>query len=799
MARLPEDFPAVRVVNLLQLQQQLAIDTYAETVLAHAQVVIVRLIGGQPYWSYGLEVVEEVVRSTGATLIVLPGDERPDPTLLSRSTVALSAVNQVWQYFIEAGQDNYRNLLGFMAAQFLGCDTAYAPPQPVERIGLYRSAEFPQPGAKGAGILFYRAHYLSGNTAAIDALCDALVEVGLAPVPIFVSSLKEPDVQKMLVRYCRSGVDVLLNTTSFSLASLDADAPQVDLWQTLNVPVFQTILSGGSRELWSTSTQGLTPRDMAMNVALPEVDGRIITRAVSFKAVQARNTELQTDVVVYEPERSRIAFVAQLAAKWVQLKHTPIAERKVALILANYPNRDGRIANGVGLDTPASCLAILYALRAAGYTVGELPTTSDALMQCLTAGTTNDAEAIGTRAVRQSLSAAAYQAHFQTLPPTIQVEMEARWGQPDAAEFPIAGVQFGHIFVGIQPARGYDLDPSLNYHAPDLEPPHAYLAFYRWVADVFGANAVVHVGKHGNLEWLPGKSVALSETCYPEAVFGPMPHLYPFIVNDPGEGSQAKRRSQAVILDHLTPPMTRAELYGGLHQIEQLIDEYYEAQTLDPGRVAPLRDRLVQAIRQENLHCDLGFANELSDVDIAQMLTSTDGYLCELKEAQIRDGLHIFGQCPQGQQLRDLALAIARNPSANRLGLTRAIAQDWLLDFDPLTTDLGERLPFTTPSRLTTCRTVGDAVEVLEAHAAQLLEQLLAGVDPVEVGHHTQTELAWVRDRLLPSLYRTHQEMSSLLRGLNAEYIPSGASGAPTRGRPEVLPTGRNFYAVDIR
>lgn len=799
IARLPEDFPAVRVVNLLQLQQQLAIDTYAETVLAHAQVVIVRLIGGQPYWSYGLEVVEEVVRSTGATLIVLPGDERPDPTLLSRSTVALSAVNQVWQYFIEAGQDNYRNLLGFLAAQFLDHTTAYAPPQPVERIGLYRSAEFPQPGAKGAGILFYRAHYLSGNTAAIDALCDALVEVGLAPVPIFVSSLKEPDVQKALVRYCRNGVDVLLNTTSFSLASLDADAPQVDLWQTLNVPVFQTILSGGSRELWATSTQGLTPRDMAMNVALPEVDGRIITRAVSFKAVQARNTELQTDVVVYEPERSRIAFVAQLAAKWVQLKHTPIAERKVALILANYPNRDGRIANGVGLDTPASCLAILYALRAAGYTVGELPTTSDALMQCLTTGTTNDAEAIGTRAVRQSLSATAYQAHFQTLPPTIQAEMEARWGQPDAVEFPIAGVQFGHIFVGIQPARGYDLDPSLNYHAPDLEPPHAYLAFYRWVADVFGANAVVHVGKHGNLEWLPGKSVALSETCYPEAVFGPMPHLYPFIVNDPGEGSQAKRRSQAVILDHLTPPMTRAELYGGLHQIEQLIDEYYEAQTLDPGRVAPLRDRLVQAIRQENLHCDLGFANALSDADIAQMLTSTDGYLCELKEAQIRDGLHIFGQCPQGQQLRDLALAIARNPSAGRLGLTRAIAQDWLLDFDPLTTDLGERLPSLAPSPLATCRTVGDAVEVLEAHAAQLLEQLLAGADPVEVGHHTHTELAWVRDRLLPSLYRTHQEMSSLLRGLNAEYIPSGASGAPTRGRPEVLPTGRNFYAVDIR
>jgi cobaltochelatase CobN len=796
-AQLPKGFPAVRVVNLLQLQQQLTIDTYAEDVLGQAQVIIVRLIGGQSYWSYGLEVVQETVQQTGATLIVLPGDERPDPTLVSHSTATLNAVNQVWQYFIEAGIENYQNLLKFVAAKFLEQPIPYQSPQPVPRVGIYGGAERHPVGLSGAGIFFYRAHYLAGNTGVIDALCNALTEQGLTPVPIFLSSLKEPDVQKALVRHCQ-GLAVLLNTTSFSLASLETDTPRVDLWKTLNVPVFQVILSGGSRELWQESTQGLTPRDMAMNVVLPEVDGRIITRAVSFKAVQTQDTALQTDVVVYVPEQSRIHFVAQLAANWVRLQQTPVAERKIALVLANYPNRDGRLANGVGLDTPASCLEILKTLRNGGYTVGEIPATSDELMRMLTVGVTNDPEALDLRAVRQCLSLEAYQSHFETLPTAIQTGIQSRWGVAQDARFSIAGIQFGNVFVGIQPARGYDCDPSLNYHAPDLEPPHSYLAFYYWVNARFGANAMIHVGKHGNLEWLPGKSIALSETCYPEAVFGPMPHLYPFIVNDPGEGSQAKRRSQAVIVDHLTPPMTRAELYGSLHQLEGLIDEYYEAQTLDPIRVEWVRDRLVQLIRQENLHQDLGFDREFSEESIAAILTQTDGYLCELKEAQIRDGLHLLGHCPTGRQLRDLVVAIARNPNANRFGLTRAVAQDWQLDFDPLTADFSDPLVTKHP-QLQTCRIIGDAVEVLETYAADLVEEIIQGNDLPKVGEQMQQELEWVRDYLLPALRQTDQELINLLRGLDGQYIASGASGAPTRGRPEVLPTGRNFYAVDIR
>jgi cobaltochelatase CobN len=735
----------------------------------------------------------------------------------------------------------------------------------------------------------------------------------------------------------------LLNTTSFSLAKLDTETPQLELWKSLDVPVLQVILSGGTVEQWDSQFQGLTPRDTAMNVALPEVDGRIISRAVSFKSVQTRNPLLETDVVVYEFVRDRIEFVADLAASWVQLRQTPPTNRRIALILANYPTRDGRLANGVGLDTPASCIGILKALEEAGYRLSDIPQTGDELIQRLSAGVTNDPEGWELRSVRQQLSLEEYQQYFETLPSEVQKGISDRWsvvsgstmdnGQRTTDKFPIPGIQLGNVFVGIQPARGYDIDPSLNYHAPDLEPPHAYLAFYYWLRQHFGAQAVVHVGKHGNLEWLPGKSVALSANCYPEVALGAMPHLYPFIVNDPGEGSQAKRRAQAVIIDHLTPPMTRAELYGPLQQLEGLIDEYYEAQSLDPSRLPVIRDRITQLVVQEQLHRDLGIEVEAS---VEEFLTRADGYLCELKEAQIRDGLHIFGQCPQGRQLRDLIVAIARYPGNGRLGLTRALAEDRGWDFDPLTADPAARLkvgslkvegsqeelkvgslkvegsednlqpanlqPATplqpanlqpaTPLQPANLQIIGDVIEELEEAAAQLVEQLIqdfnhrwtqVNTDKTDIeegrrqeaegrkflsdgdstptpreqrigdgvsdrcslrsqpedegipsascplpsafsdqdsstsicvhlrpsavkklqippiGDATKGELDWICDRLLPALQQTHQEITQLLRGLDGRYVPSGPSGAPTRGRPEVLPTGRNFYSVDIR
>ncbi|MBW4631811.1 MAG: cobaltochelatase subunit CobN [Iphinoe sp. HA4291-MV1] len=851
--KLPTTFPALRVANLLQLQQQVSIDSYAEKVLEFAQVIILRLLGGRSYWAYGLEVVQEIVQRNGTTLIVIPGDDAIDPDFILDSTLPLKTVNQVWRYFYEGGVENILNALQFI------CDTCFStsfnPPAPriVPRVGLYEwamgngqwamgngqcsvsNSQFPVPGSQfpmtsKVGVLFYRAHYLAGNTKVIDAFCAALVKRNLTPVPIFVSSLRDVDVQTELCEFFQPKdtrqIALLLNTTSFSLAQLETEIPQIDLWQKLDVPVLQVILSGGSIEQWEAQFQGLSPRDIAMNVALPEVDGRIISRAVSFKAVQSSNSSLETDVVVYEPVSDRIEFVASLAANWVRLRCKPPQERRVALILANYPSRDGRLANGVGLDTPASCVEILKALQLAGYGVENIPATGDELIQCLTSGVTNDSEARQLRPVMQSVSLAEYEKFFASLPEAVQKSVGERWGgvfetnrtgaeEQREESFAVSGIQLGNIFVGVQPARGYDVDPSLNYHAPDLEPTHDYLAFYYWVRECFGADAVVHVGKHGNLEWLPGKSVALSSQCYPEVALGSLPHLYPFIVNDPGEGSQAKRRAQAVIVDHLTPPLTRAELYGSLHELENLIDEYYEAESLDPSRLTIIRDRIRELIVKENLLLDLELKQKGKGIQQKQessvlnfdfsLLPSLDGYLCELKEAQIRDGLHIFGQCPQGRQLRDLIVAIARHPNRHHIGLTRALAQDLNLDFDPLTADFSTQLSVQDIQTLAdktqhSCRTVGDAVEFLEQQAAELVENLRTqnGLRPATLTE-LRTVLDWIRTTLLPSLQQTHQEITNLLHGLDGGYIPSAPAGAPTRGRPEVLPTGKNFYSVDIR
>ncbi|PMB04575.1 cobaltochelatase subunit CobN, partial [Fischerella thermalis CCMEE 5273] len=390
--KLPTKFPAFRVANLLNLQHQVSIDNYAEQVLQQAQVIILRLLGGRSYWAYGLEVVQEIAQNNDINLIVMPGDDALDPALMSHSTLPLGVVNKIWRYFNEGGTENIANALQYIADHCLSTSFNPPPPQVVPRIGLYswlgKLAGGKLPITAKVGILFYRAHYLAGNTKVIDALCEALAKRNLEPVPVFVSSLRELDVQEELSEIFQPkdshSISVLLNTTSFSLARLETEAPQLELWQKLDVPVLQVILSGGTVEQWQTQFQGLSPRDIAMNVALPEVDGRIISRAVSFKAVQTWHPQLETDVMVYEPVGDRIEFVAELASNWVRLRSKPPQERRIALILANYPTRDGRIANGVGLDTPASCVEILRALQLAGYEVEKIPATGDELIRLLT-------------------------------------------------------------------------------------------------------------------------------------------------------------------------------------------------------------------------------------------------------------------------------------------------------------------------------------------------------------------------------------------------------------------------------
>ncbi|WP_431854621.1 cobaltochelatase subunit CobN [Azospirillum sp.] len=853
--RLGESEPSLRLANILQLGHNLSVDVYAESTVSKAKLVLMRLLGGERYWPYGVEQIAETCRRHAIPLAVLPGDDQPDPELARRCTVPAEAAHRLWQYGVHGGIDNAVELLRYASA-LIGGDSEWREPMPLLRAGLYwPGATRPgldevrahwTDGAPVAAILFYRALVQAANLAVIDSLIDALKAEGLNPLPVYTTSLKEGAAAAVVAELLgAAGPDVILNATSFAVSQPGA-ARSATPFDESDCPILQVVFSGGSEAAWRDGTAGLSARDIAMNVALPEVDGRILARAVSFKAEARRHEPTQSWILDYRPVPDRVAFTARLAAGWARLRRTPAAERRIGIVLANYPNRDGRLANGVGLDTPAGVVEALKAMAAAGYRVAGAPDDSAALMAAMQAGVTNDVSALDGRVVRETLSVADYRRWFDTLPEWVRSAVVDRWGEPEADPFVAAEVphptpppsstgegtpppsppprsgeglgwrtsaetspafrlpalRFGNVAVAIQPARGYNLDPAGSYHDPALVPPHAYLAFYAWLRLRFGAHAVVHFGKHGNLEWLPGKALALSESCFPEVALGPVPHLYPFIVNDPGEGTQAKRRACAVIIDHLTPPLTRAESYGPLRELEMLVDEYYEAASLDPRRLPELRSRILDLSATTGIAADCGVA---PDDDPPTALSKLDRHLCELKELQIRDGLHVFGLSPDGEQRDSLLVALARLPRGKGEGkdasLIRALAADLDLDgFDPLDTDMAAPWTDPRPDALAgkdPWRTAGDTVERLEVLALALV----AGERPCNPAWtRTRAVLDWIAGKLAPTVEACGPaETDGLLRGLAGRFVPPGPSGAPSRGRPEVLPTGRNFYSVDTR
>jgi cobaltochelatase CobN len=804
--------PTVRLAPVLRLGHNFSVDSYME-IVAQARLVIVRLLGGSFYWPYGVERLVAICREHRIPLALLPGDDKPDAELARLSTVTAEAGGRLWRFLAEGGPANPDNFLRY-AASLLGPETGWAEPAPLPRAGLYWpgralptiddiAAEWRADGGV-APVVFYRALVQSGNTAPVDALITALAARRLRPLPVFVHSLKEPQAVGLLADlFAAHRPDVILNATGFSVA---ADGGQDPL--AANCPVLQVVFSGGDEESWRAGTRGLGPRDLAMNVVLPEIDGRLLSRAVSFKAPLGRDPETEADLVGYRPVADRIAFVAELARNWARLRAKPPAQRRVAIVLANYPNRDGRIGNGVGLDTPQSAIAILEALRAARYRTGDMPQDAASLMARLLAGPTNGRP---HAPAEETLSCADYSAFFATLPAAVQQQIAARWGSVerdaffrpgrlDCGRIAIPGFRCGNIAVLVQPARGYNLDPKATYHDPALVPPHSYLAAYAWLADDFRADAVIDLGKHGTLEWLPGKALALSAECFPEAVLGPMPHLYPFIVNDPGEGSQAKRRTQAVIIDHLTPPLTRAGSWGPQAELERLIDEYYEAAQGDPRRVAPLTDAILERARGLGLDRDCGIA---ADAPTAAALQKLDGFLCELKDLQIRDGLHVLGASPDGERRDGLLLAIARARRGARpedASMLSALAGDLGLGADPLVLDPAEPWTGPRPPELVDgepWRSAGDTVERLEALALRLI----AGRQkPAPEWRRAAAVLVWIERQLRPAIAACgNAEIAALLAGLDGERVLPGPSGAPSRGRPDVLPTGRNFFSVDTR
>ncbi|MDX3663170.1 cobaltochelatase subunit CobN [Streptomyces sp. ID05-26A] len=758
-------------------------------------LVLVRILGGRRMWEEGLDWL----LASGLPVVVLGGEMQPDAALMELSTVPGGVCAEAHLYLAHGGPANLTELYKFLSDTVLLTGHGFEAPTATPTWGVLEREASAAEGPTVA-VLYYRAHHVAGNTAFIHALCDAIEAKGGKALPVFCSSLRtaEPELLDTLRQADALVVTVLAaggTNPAKASAGGDDDAWDVGALAALDVPILQGLCLTSSRETWDSNDDGLSPLDTATQVAIPEFDGRIITVPFSFKEIDSDG------LTIYVADPERALRVAGIAVRHGRLRHIPVAERKVVVMLSAYPTKHSRIGNAVGLDTPASTVRLLKAMQEHGYDIGtELPGVDeldgDKLIHALIAAGGQDADWLTQEQFESNpirIAAADYREFYETLPDDFRESMQEHWGEAPGSlfvdhsksedgEIVLAALRSGNVAVIVQPPRGFGENPIAIYHDPDLPPSHHYLAAYRWVESNFGADAVVHVGKHGNLEWLPGKTVGMSASCGTDAALGDLPLIYPFLVNDPGEGTQAKRRAHATLVDHLVPPMARADSYGDIARLEQLLDEYGNISAMDPAKVPAIRAQIWTLIKAAKLDHDLGLDDRPHDAEFDEFILHVDGWLCEVKDVQIRDGLHILGEAPTGSVRVNLVLAMLQ---ARQMWGGQVAALPGLREALGL---------------VSTAREDVDAIEEQARVLVQAMED--AGWDrEAAAGLHESVDVQKILEfaavEVVPRLARTTDEMTNVLHALDGGYIPAGPSGSPLRGLVNVLPTGRNFYSVD--
>ncbi|MFJ2110939.1 MULTISPECIES: cobaltochelatase subunit CobN [unclassified Streptomyces] len=788
--------------------------------LEGVDLVVVRLLGGLRAWQDGIDLLLAGDRP----VVVLTGEQAPDAQLMEASTVPIGIAAEAHGYLAHGGPANLQQLARFLSDTVVLTGHGFEPPAASPTWGrIDREPVEAEAGRDGAerplvAVLYYRAHHLSGNTAFVDVLCDAIEAADGRAVPLYVSSLRAPEPELLAAL---GEVDAIVTTVLAAGGTKPAEASaggDDEAWDAgalaaLDVPILQALCLTSSRATWEASDEGLSPLDAASQVAVPEFDGRLITVPFSFKELDPEGLP----VYVADPERA--ARVAGIAVRHARLSYLLNADKRIALVLSAYPTKHSRIGNAVGLDTPASAVELLRELRGQGYDFGEMGADTDVpglesgdgdeLIYALIEAGGHDQDWLTEEQLARNpvrIPAADYRRWYAELPADLRESVERHWGpapgemfldrsrvasggDPDG-DIVLAALRFGNLLILIQPPRGFGENPIAIYHDPDLPPSHHYLAAYRWIQAAredggFGADAMIHLGKHGNLEWLPGKNAGLSASCAPDAALGDLPLIYPFLVNDPGEGTQAKRRVHATLVDHLVPPMARAESYGDIARLEQLLDEYAAISAMDPAKLPAIRAQIWTLIQAAKLDHDLGLEDRPDDDGFDDFLLHVDGWLCEVKDAQIRDGLHVLGAAPEGAARVNLVLAILRarqiwGGTASLPGLREALGLD-------------ESAP---------TRGDADAVEERARALVQAMED--AGWEPEAVaavaeGHPEGVAaiLTFAAEEVVPRLDATGDEIDSVVHALNGGFVQAGPSGSPLRGLVNVLPTGRNFYSVD--
>nr|WP_211268542.1 cobaltochelatase subunit CobN [Actinoplanes subtropicus] len=750
-------------------------------------LVVVRILGGRRAWEEGLDAL----LAGQVPVVVLGGEQAPDADLMKLSSVPAGVAADAHQYLAYGGSANLSALHDFLSDTVLLTGHGFAAPVVSPDWGpLPRTAA--NTGGPVVGVLYYRAHHMAGNTAFVEALCRQIEAKGARPLPLFTASLRTASAELLAeLRKADALVVTVLAAGGTKPATAgaggDDEAWDVGVLAELDVPILQGLCLTSGRAQWEASDDGLSPLDAATQVAIPEFDGRIITVPFSFKEFD------EDGLSVYVADDERAARVAGIAVAHARLRHIPPAERRVVLMLSAYPTKHSRIGNAVGLDTPASTVALLAALTDAGYQTGNFGAyDGDGLIHALIAAGGQDPDWLTEQQLSGNpvrIPGAAYTAWFSGLPAGLRESVTAHWGPPpgelyvDGGDIVLAALRDENVVVMVQPPRGFGANPVAIYHDPDLPPSHHYLAAYRWVADSFRADAVVHVGKHGNLEWLPGKNVGMSASDGVDAALGDLPLIYPFLVNDPGEGTQAKRRAHATLVDHLIPPMARAESYGDIARLEQLLDEHASIATLDPAKLPAIRAQIWTLIQAAKMDHDLGLAARPGDEEFDEFVLHIDGWLCEVKDAQIRDGLHVLGAAPVGETRINLVLSMLR---ARQMWAGKVAALPGLRE----ALGLSEDAPLA-------------SVDAIEARARALVTQMedagwpATPPDISEMSDKVREVLAFAATEIVPRLARTTDEIGNVLHALDGGYVPAGPSGSPLRGLINVLPTGRNFYSVD--
>ncbi|MFE2496794.1 cobaltochelatase subunit CobN [Streptomyces scopuliridis] len=785
-----------------------------------ADLVVVRLLGGLRAWQDGIDAL----LARDIPVVVLTGEQAPDAQLMEASTVPIGIAAEAHAYLAHGGPANLDQLARFLSDTVLLTGHGFEPPAAAptwgrldRRVRPARTGRADRPvGAVDptVAVLYYRAHHMSGNTAFVETLCAAIEDAGARPLPIFVSSLRAPEPELLAaLREADAIVTTVLaaggTKPAEASAGGDDEAWDAGALAALDVPILQALCLTSGRAAWEESDEGLTPLDAASQVAVPEFDGRLITVPFSFKEID------EDGLPAYVPDPERAARVAGIAVRHALLTFRTNAEKRVALVLSAYPTKHSRIGNAVGLDTPASAVALLRRLLAEGYDFGTEPVPGlesgdgDELIYALIEAGGHDQEWLTEEQLARNpvrIPAADYRRWYGQLPAGLRESVERHWGPPPGEMFldrsraasggdpdgdiVLAALRRGNLLILIQPPRGFGENPIAIYHDPDLPPSHHYLAAYRWIQAAredggFGADAMIHLGKHGNLEWLPGKNAGMSASCAPDAALGDLPLIYPFLVNDPGEGTQAKRRVHATLVDHLVPPMARAESYGDIARLEQLLDEYAAISAMDPAKLPAIRAQIWTLIQAAKLDHDLGLEDRPDDDGFDDFLLHVDGWLCEVKDAQIRDGLHVLGGAPAGEARVNLVLAILRarqiwGGTASLPGLREALGLD----------------------ESAATRTDADEAEERARALVQAMED--AGWDPAAVPgvaaglpDGVAAILDFAAREVVPRLAGTVDEIEHVVHALSGGFVPAGPSGSPLRGLVNVLPTGRNFYSVD--